>query len=140
AEHFDIDWHPADPSLHGRVLLPILGDQYGLVLERRELQLAFDAAAGSLQVRYHDHRLPIDPARYGALIGGALAAMVPGALADDTTSALRALAEAFDRLPARGDVERRAQRRDDKRTLKAELARWASDAPAFARALTEYLT
>src|SRR5262249_54563369 len=39
AEVFDVDWHPAKPSLQGRVLLPILGDNYGSVLERGELRL-----------------------------------------------------------------------------------------------------
>jgi (1->4)-alpha-D-glucan 1-alpha-D-glucosylmutase len=56
AEHFDIDWQAADPVLAGRVLLPVLGDQYGAVLERGELQLAFDAADGRFTLRYHEHR------------------------------------------------------------------------------------
>ena len=38
APYFDIDWHPLKPELHEKVLLPILGDQYGRVLERGELQ------------------------------------------------------------------------------------------------------
>ncbi len=45
AEHFDIDWAVPDPALRGKVLLPILGDQYGIVLERGELRLGFDADA-----------------------------------------------------------------------------------------------
>ena len=44
ADFFDIDWHTADPVLAGKVLLPILGDQYGVVLEAGELKLDFDAA------------------------------------------------------------------------------------------------
>ena len=48
AEFFDIDWTPRDRDSPGKVLLPVLGDHYGAVLERGELALALrgrDAAA-----------------------------------------------------------------------------------------------
>jgi (1->4)-alpha-D-glucan 1-alpha-D-glucosylmutase len=133
AEFFDIDWHAADPSLRGRVLLPILGDQYGLVLERRELRLAFDAPNGGFLVRYHDHRFPIDPSGYGDLIRRALA--LPSSSALDAGSAVRALAAAFDRLPRRDDAEHRAQRRSEKLELKAQLVRFVANTPDVARAI-----
>jgi (1->4)-alpha-D-glucan 1-alpha-D-glucosylmutase len=59
AERFDVDWQPVERHLAGKVLLPILGDQYGRVLEGQELALEIDA--GALQVRYHDSRLPVEP-------------------------------------------------------------------------------
>ncbi len=59
AHFFDIDWEPVNEALEGKVLLPLLGDQYGAVLERGELRLAF--ADGSLFVDYVDSRLPINP-------------------------------------------------------------------------------
>ncbi|PYL08236.1 MAG: malto-oligosyltrehalose synthase, partial [Verrucomicrobia bacterium] len=43
AKYFDIDWRPLKSELHDRVLLPILGDQYGRVLERGELKVHFDS-------------------------------------------------------------------------------------------------
>jgi (1->4)-alpha-D-glucan 1-alpha-D-glucosylmutase len=58
---FDIDWDPVKPELHGKVLLPILGDQYGRVLERGELTLAYHD--GGLLIDYFDHRLPVNPRR-----------------------------------------------------------------------------
>jgi (1->4)-alpha-D-glucan 1-alpha-D-glucosylmutase len=73
AEFFDIDWRRR-PGAAGKVLLPILGDQYGVVLERGELRLAFDAAAAI------SRWLPRAPAarsirpRYGALLLRALRA------------------------------------------------------------------
>ncbi len=33
APYFDIDWHPVNPALHNKVLLPFLADHYGTVLE-----------------------------------------------------------------------------------------------------------
>src|SRR5204862_1392326 len=41
ARFFDIEWHPLKHELAGKLLLPILGDQYGAVLERQELTLTF---------------------------------------------------------------------------------------------------
>ncbi len=45
APYFDIDWQPLKPDLRNKVLLPILGDQYGRVLERGELKMRFEAGA-----------------------------------------------------------------------------------------------
>lgn len=59
AAFFDIDWEPLKPDLKGKVLLPVLGDQYGRILERGELQLALEA--GALVLRYYEHRFPINP-------------------------------------------------------------------------------
>jgi maltooligosyltrehalose synthase len=47
AGYFDIDWHPLTGDLDGRVLLPVLGDHYGAVLEQGELELRFDAEQGA---------------------------------------------------------------------------------------------
>jgi (1->4)-alpha-D-glucan 1-alpha-D-glucosylmutase len=63
AHFFDIDWYPFKTELRRKLLLPILGDQYGKVLERGELQLErghdLSAAAGAgLVVRYFDNCLP----------------------------------------------------------------------------------
>lgn len=56
---FDIDWTPAKPELRGKVLLPVLGDHYGAVLERRELKVVKEA--GRLWLKYFDHQLPLSP-------------------------------------------------------------------------------
>ncbi len=57
AEYFDIDWESPDPRLHGRVLVPVLGDMYGRVLERRELRLVQEQ--DEILLAYYDHRFPI---------------------------------------------------------------------------------
>jgi hypothetical protein len=55
---FDIDWYPFKTELRRKLLLPILGDQYGQVLERGELQLEF--GDHQLTLKYFDHHLPIN--------------------------------------------------------------------------------
>jgi len=59
ADFFDIDWDPITPELKGRILLPILQDGYGEVLNRGELRLGFEN--GELQLHYFDRQLPIEP-------------------------------------------------------------------------------
>ena len=96
AEHFDIDWAVPDPSLRGKVLLPILGDQYGIVLERGELRLGFDAERGGFAIDYFEHRLPLDPKSFGPLLMRAMR-QLPG---DDAQRlAAQSLAGALSRLP-----------------------------------------
>jgi len=41
ARFFDIDWRPIKAELKDKVLLPILGDLYGLVLENQEITLEY---------------------------------------------------------------------------------------------------
>lgn len=59
ADYFDIDWDPPQPELAGLVLVPVLGDHYGRVLEAGEL--AVERRDGSFSVRYHDHEAPVSP-------------------------------------------------------------------------------
>ena len=68
AHYFDINWHPPRADLEGRVLLPVLGDQYGVILEQGEIALRFDPAEGSFSAWYFDHRFPISPRSYAAIL------------------------------------------------------------------------
>ncbi len=59
AEFFDLDWHPLKPELKDKLLIPILGDQYGAELEQGRIQLAVDEQG--FQIKYYDNVLPVDP-------------------------------------------------------------------------------
>lgn len=75
AEYFDIDFHPAKAELRGKVLLPVLGDHYGAVLEDGQLVVRLDPAIGGFSVWYWDHRFPLTPYRYGTLFTALLPAL-----------------------------------------------------------------
>ena len=45
ADHFDIDWQPVKRELAGRILLPILEDQYGAVLEKGKFRFVYEEGA-----------------------------------------------------------------------------------------------
>ena len=59
AKFFDIDWNPAKVELKGKILLPVLGDQYGVILDQGDLVLHMEE--GAFFLKYYEHRLPIDP-------------------------------------------------------------------------------
>ena len=67
ASVFDIDWTPLKPELEFKVLLPVLGDAYGAVLERQEIKLEYEQ--GAFRARYFETVLPIAPGTYGRILG-----------------------------------------------------------------------
>jgi (1->4)-alpha-D-glucan 1-alpha-D-glucosylmutase len=69
--YFDIDWKPLEPTLAGKILLPVLADHYGAVLERGELQLRFDEARGSFTVVYQNHPFPLTVRSYARILQSA---------------------------------------------------------------------
>ena len=73
---FDIDWEPANRYLTEKLLVPVLGDQYGAVLEEGALVLKFDAAAGEFAVwAYDTHKLPVSPLHYARILGSEVASL-----------------------------------------------------------------
>jgi len=59
AGFFDIDWKPPEAELRNKLLLPILGDQYGAELEAGHIRLVQED--GDFHVQYQETRLPVDP-------------------------------------------------------------------------------
>ena len=59
ADYFDIDWTPLKPDMQDKLLLPILGCQYGEDLEAKRIQVV--EVDGLFKVRYFDHFLPLVP-------------------------------------------------------------------------------
>src|SRR5882757_11582457 len=69
---FDIDWQPDPFYLRDKLLVPFLGDQYGVELYAGKLALRFDEQDGSFAVwAYDTHKLPICPLQYNRVLGDA---------------------------------------------------------------------
>jgi (1->4)-alpha-D-glucan 1-alpha-D-glucosylmutase len=66
ARFFDIEWHPLKAELDDKLLIPVLGDQYGATLERGELALEY--GDGAFTVKYYDNVLPIAPDTFGRIL------------------------------------------------------------------------
>ena len=131
AHHFDIDWRPNRGSMRDRVLVPILGDVYGAVLERGELQLQLDPAAGSFSLRYHEHLLPIDPREYPRIFARSPIPATLFAPDDPHRADFESLLNTFGNLPARSDTSEDsiAIRYRDKEAHKRRLVRLLERSP-----------
>ena len=120
AEYFDIDWTPANPALAHKVLVPVLGDPYGVVLERGEIELRFEPDRGSFAFFYHEHRLPLDPRTYPRVLDRALAHV--------SNTTIENLRRRFAALPDRIDptseqiAERHRNKEENKKLLAALCA------------------
>lgn len=127
ARFFDVEWQPPEPALVDRVLMPILGDHYGRVLEAGEIRLARDGAA--FEVQYAEHRLPVAPRS----LDGLLAEAARRSHSDE----LGALADAFAALPPSSADDRESihRRHRDKEVLKAWFARLLDEQPVVAEAV-----
>jgi (1->4)-alpha-D-glucan 1-alpha-D-glucosylmutase len=131
ASFFDIDWDPPQPELKHRVLLPILGDQYGRVLERQELRLEFQD--GAFQVRYYDAVLPIGPRTYAQILRLRLEQLEADLGRDDPhLQELQSVITATSHLPGRTDIDpaRRAERSREKEIIKRRLDALSRESPA----------
>jgi (1->4)-alpha-D-glucan 1-alpha-D-glucosylmutase len=131
AHYFDIDWSASEETLQGKLLLPVLGDHYGSVLERGELMLMFDTDAGAFSIRYFAHQFPIDPAEYPRILGYDVARLEERLGAEQAQLIkFKSLITAFGKLPRRLETEPEAvaERARDKEVHKATLARLYRDA------------
>jgi (1->4)-alpha-D-glucan 1-alpha-D-glucosylmutase len=128
ARFFDIEWHPVKDELAEKVLIPILGDQYGAVLERQELQLAY--ANGAFVVKHYDDKLPVAPDTYGMILQDELGPWL-GSHAGDDGDELQSILTASAHLPARRsrDLEAIALRAREKEVVKRRLATLAGGSP-----------
>ena len=68
ASYFDIDWEPVKKELKGKVLVPVLGDHYGNILQSGQLKFHFVRETGKLKLSYWDHEFPINPSSYPSFL------------------------------------------------------------------------
>ncbi len=126
AGHFDVDWEPPEARLRNVILLPILADHYGRVLEGGGIRLV--RRGGRLAIEAADRELPLDPRSAGPVVVDAAA----GAGMDE----LAFIGAAMGELPPSTSEDRDdlARRQRDADVLGARLAELARD-PVVERAL-----
>jgi (1->4)-alpha-D-glucan 1-alpha-D-glucosylmutase len=134
APYFDIEWEPLKSDLRGKVLLPILSDQYGRVLERGELRVCFEE--GAFYLSYYDRRLPIAPGTYRYILEIALENLAEHK-DESFYSELQSIITALEYLPRRNetDPERIAERTREKEIIKRRLERRCQEAPQVQNAI-----
>ena len=105
--------------------MPVLGDQYGTVLDNGELKLTFDWEKGEFSILYHDHRFPVNPREYPRILGRGLERLEQTlASKREDFLELQSLVAAFSHLPSRSETSpnQREERMRDKEIHKRRLA------------------
>src|SRR5436189_5188510 len=135
---FDLDWRPLKSDLRDKVLLPILSDQYGRVLERGELQVRFEE--GAFYLLYGDRRLPIAPGTYRHVLEVALQNLAEHK-DENFYAELQSILTALEYLPKRTetDPKRIAERIREKEIIKRRLERRCAEAPQVQQAIEKAL-
>jgi (1->4)-alpha-D-glucan 1-alpha-D-glucosylmutase len=121
ASFFDIHWNPRQATLHDRILVPMLHDFYGRVLEEGGIQLQY--ADMGFWVVYGSLRFPLSPDSYGTILDRLAWFKNPGT---PVAQKLEQMAVQF-RVhpdPIEGETMEAAQERTRERdTLRHELTR-----------------
>ena len=138
APYFDIDWRPLKSDLRDKVLLPILSDQYGRVLERGELQVRFEE--GAFYLAYQNQKLPIAPGTYRLVLEMALENLAEYK-DEEFYGEFQSILTALEYLPRRTetDPEKIAERAREKEIVKRRLERRCQEAPQVQRAIEKAL-
>src|SRR3984893_12128720 len=128
APFFDIDWDALKEQLRNKVLLPVLGDQYGRVLERGEFHLRFKD--GAFYLTYYDWVFPLNPRTYNFILRLALEKLSQYSDEDmylDLESILTALEYLPNRTHTQEDKVR--ERAREKEVIKRRITRLCVECP-----------
>jgi (1->4)-alpha-D-glucan 1-alpha-D-glucosylmutase len=121
ATWFDIDWRPAETKLQDKVLIPVLGDQYGRVLSAGQITL--EHTSERFQIRYMDNLFPVAPRSLSIVLSKA------AEYAQNDT--LNFIADSLSRLPSPEATDREiaTARHRDKTVIYGLLKRLCGEAP-----------
>ena len=129
ATWFDIDWNSPEVKLQSKILVPVLGGQYGQVLDAGELAIDYDGE--SFQIRYLDHAFPLAPRSLAIPLSIAAKRM------DAPT--LSFIADSLARLPQpeSSEDETVVARHRDKNVLYELLQRFCRETPGASEAIKQ---
>ncbi len=112
------------------MLLPVLGDAYGAVLERQEIRLEYEH--GALRARYFEQWFPIAPGTYDRVLGHELQALLDAAGPEsEAATEFLSILTAIRNLPGRlvTDPATRIERDREKEVIKRRLAELTTRSP-----------
>ena len=128
ATWFDIDWNSTEVKLQNKILIPVLGDQYGRVLSAGEIKINYEGR--SFQLCYFENCFPLAPRSLS----------VPLSMAARYVNApiLGFIADSLARLPAPDSTEEEVltARHRDKTILYELLERVTREEAGVAGAIT----
>jgi glycogen debranching enzyme GlgX/malto-oligosyltrehalose synthase len=137
AEFFDVEWRPPASALHDKVLLPVLGRQFGQEIDERKVSIVREG--GTFWVAYYERRFPASPRSYILALEAAVLKMDAADEAD--VNEVESVLGALRHLPSASatDPEGRTERAREKEVVKRRLAALFEGSPESARAIDEAL-
>lgn len=132
SDYFDIDWNPLADDLKNRILLPILGDSYGNILKKGEIQLRFDEPSAHFWLDYYENAIPVNPVSYPLILGHRLD-VLEARLGKTNPAFLeyQSIISAFDRLPVQteGNWAKKEERIRERTIALSRLTTLGEQAP-----------
>jgi (1->4)-alpha-D-glucan 1-alpha-D-glucosylmutase len=136
ARFFDIDWNPPKADLIDKVLLPMLGDQYGKVLENGEIKIVY--TGGTFHACYYDWVLPVAPRTWSEILQPALE-RVRGRLgeSEQRVMELESIITAISHLPQRTETAPALvrERQREKEVIRSRLSALVENGADFRAAV-----
>jgi len=141
AGYFDIDWHPPKADLANKVLLPVLGNQYGHALENRELIVSY--GNGAFSVNYNGQVFPLAPRTWTMILESAISKF-ERELGESNHDAmeLESIITALNHLPLRTETDpaKVKERQREKEIIKQRLAALMEASAAVRSAVENSIT
>ena len=138
ATYFDVEWRPLRKALENKVVIPILGDQYGTVLESGDIRLLF--SDGGFYINYWDNRFPVDPSTYDMVLGYNAEKLESeiGADSPDYQEVL-SIITALRHLPGRNETSamKTAERMREKEVIKRRISSLHGSSDAFRKHISD---
>ena len=131
SNYFDIDWTPPKSDLAGKVLCPILGEQYGRVLEDQQIAVV-SCDRGGFEIAVYDKRLPLSARSWSMILGPALASLREWLdESDPHLMELESIIKSLSHLapPDEKDSERVRERKREREIVRKRLASLAEASP-----------
>ena len=129
AEYFDMDWVTGEDRMRDKVLLPLLGDQYGVVLQSGAVQLT--RTATRFEIVVYDSHLPVAPHSMSTVLTEAAEAL--------RSETLAFLGDSLAGLTGRHEESRAERQRlqRDRAVLLSLLTRYLNERPEALEAIDE---
>ena len=140
AKYFDIDWDPPKEALRGKVLLAVLGDQFGKVLEDQQLTLDYDDQR--FVVRYYERHFPTDPRTWVGILKQAVDVTNDSMPAESVErTELESITTSLEHLPPRGELDADAiiERNREKEVARRRLFTLIENCEPIRRAVDQIL-
>jgi (1->4)-alpha-D-glucan 1-alpha-D-glucosylmutase len=133
ARFFDIDWSGGAGVTRSRVLVPLLEDHYGRVLEQGKLSLVYET--GSFSIAYYEMRFPVAPQTSRELLAAVRDTGTHAAEVDGLIAALDALPQPH----AAEDVDVARKRKERLAHIKHRMGELVEGEPRLRQALLQRL-